>query len=374
MLSQLQQIARICTKATVSVADVIDACGVLRHALAAEDAYVVRAGDPDFIRMGCGCDPAAYEIKQKGYWIVWRQAALNPQVGLGMFDVADRLVSGGRPLSPGIPTTHLTGVLPADESNSEMLIVRGPWREGLTDEQIRFVEAARLILAHGVSKVLDAHRRDRQREQLESLANVSNAFNEAGASDDVLTALSTALAKASTIDWVVIELYNDAGDTIIDRALNIARFSETKTANSYQQGFNPVRSGDAQLGVVLARTGEPFLVRDVHAPDAWKTSSCEAPTTTSRFESSTNARISFRSPSSRCSSRTGRSAPSASHRRRGASSARRKSSSSARLSRRLRRRSRACACTRTCRSRAKRCGGAKSGSDRWCRTPPTSSW
>ena len=216
MLSQLQQIARICTKQTVTVTDVLESCAVVRDVLRAEEAYVVRAGDPAFIRMGCGCDPAEYEIKQKGYWILWRQAALNPQFGFGVFDVHDRLVSGGRPLAPGIPTTHFAGVLPGDESNSEVLVVRGPWPEGLTGEQIDFVEAARLILAHGVSKVLDAYRRERQREQLESLANVSNAFNEAGATDNVLLALSTALAKASTIDWVVIEVYNDAGDTVID--------------------------------------------------------------------------------------------------------------------------------------------------------------
>jgi diguanylate cyclase (GGDEF)-like protein/PAS domain S-box-containing protein len=271
VLSELQQIARICTKPTVSVADVLDACGVLRDVLGAEEAYVVRAGDPAFIRMGCGCDPDAYEIKQKGYWILWRQAALNPQFGFGMFDVADRLVTGGKPLTPGAATTHFAGVLPGDESNSEVLVVRGPWARGLTADQIHFVEAARLILAHGVSKVLDAHRRDRQRQQLESLANVSNAFNEAGASDDVLTAVATALAKSSTIDWVVIDIYNEAGDGIVDRALNVARFSHTNTAGSYDQGFVPTPKGEPQMGVGLARTGQPFLVRDVHAPDAWIT-------------------------------------------------------------------------------------------------------
>ena len=55
-------------------ATVLDACELVRQLLSAQEAYVVRAGDPQFIRMGSDEDPANYEIKQRGYWVAWREA------------------------------------------------------------------------------------------------------------------------------------------------------------------------------------------------------------------------------------------------------------------------------------------------------------
>ena len=75
----LRALARICTKPNAGAQDVVDACALLRDALGAEDAYVIRAGDPDFIRIGCPCPPSDYEIKQKGYWLIWQQGVRNPQ-------------------------------------------------------------------------------------------------------------------------------------------------------------------------------------------------------------------------------------------------------------------------------------------------------
>ncbi|MBI5289230.1 MAG: hypothetical protein HY873_09700, partial [Chloroflexi bacterium] len=213
----------------MTVDHVTHACETIRAALGAEDVYVVRSGDPAFIRLGCACDPGGYEIKQKGYWIVWRQLAASPHVGASVFGVRNRLVEDVGGLAPGQPATHVAAMLPGDESNSEMLIVRGPWPTGLTEDQVEFLEIARALMAHLVASVLDSERRTRQREQLESLANVSNAFNRAQDSDDVLTSLATALSNASAIDWVVMCVYNDACDDIVGRALNLARHSDTET-------------------------------------------------------------------------------------------------------------------------------------------------
>jgi hypothetical protein len=162
--AELQALARICTKPGATVDDVREACELIRRAANAEDAYVIRAGDPDFIRVGCPCDPAAYEIKQRGYWVVWQVAATNPQFAAGMFDVADRIVSGGVPIRPGRAGSHIGAILPGDDSNSELLILRGPWPNGLTAAQCEFIEAARPIIGVLVSNVLDAQRRARQRE------------------------------------------------------------------------------------------------------------------------------------------------------------------------------------------------------------------
>ena len=266
MTPELHALSRLCTTRDATVDHVTHACETVRAALGAEDAYVVRSGDPAFIRLGCPCDAATYEIKQKGYWIVWRQLAASPHVGASIFGVRDRLVEGLGGLAAGQPATHIAAILPGDESNSEMLIVRGPWPNGLTANQVEFLDIARALMAHLVASVLDSERRTRQREQLESLANVSNAFNRAQDSDDVLTSLATALANASAIDWVVMSVYNDACDDIVGRALNLARHSDTETAARYRNNTEPASEAELALGVELARINGTILIPDVFAP------------------------------------------------------------------------------------------------------------
>ena len=267
----LRALARICTKPDAGAEDILDACDVLRDALGAEDAYVIRAGDPEFIRVGCPCAPSAYEIKQKGYWLIWREAVSHPHEAAGLFDVTDRIVAPGNWMQPRVPATHAAAILPGDESNSDLLIIRGPWPEGLTEDQAATIEAARPVIAHLVSVVLDSQRRDRTQQQLEALAAVSKAFNEAAETGDALPALATAMAAASGIDWVVIEIYDDSGEIVLERVLNNARYSGTDTAASWREGrVSAATSGNLQLGAALARGGgDPFLMPDVNDDDAW---------------------------------------------------------------------------------------------------------
>ena len=267
MASALHALASVCTSPQAGTDEVVRACELIRDALGAEDAYVMRAGDPAFTRVGCPCDPSAYEIKQKGYWIVWRQAATNPQFTAGLFDAAGGIVSGGTPLRPNRRASHLGAILPSDEGNSDLLVVRGPWPSGLPGEQVEFVETARPLLASLVSNVLDAERRNRQREQFESLANVSKAFNQAQETDDVLLSLATALAKASGFDWVTITRFNDKCDGIAERAMNLARYSSTKIAERYRERSSSTDEQDLRFGMRMARHDAVALIPDAFDPD-----------------------------------------------------------------------------------------------------------
>jgi diguanylate cyclase (GGDEF)-like protein/PAS domain S-box-containing protein len=274
MLGTLHELASIATTPTPDAGDVTRACRLLQEALGAEEAYVIRAGDPDFVKLDCDCTPADYEIKQKGYWLIWRALAANNRFAAGIFDARDRIVSPGNVLRPGRPSTHIATILPGDESNSELLIVRGPWPEGLSAEQIHLFETARPALAHIVSNVLDAERRQRQRRQLETLSAVSKAYVDAQDADGVLTALATALAKASGYDWVMLSLYNDELDLTIDRAINVARHSGTDTAAGVvdeRMLSREARAEQRQQTSLFARAlrddPSPIVVPDVFAAD-----------------------------------------------------------------------------------------------------------
>lgn len=266
MIDLLHDLATICNRPAPAADDVAEACALIASAVGATDAYVLRAGDPSFVRVGCDCVPDSYEVKQKGYWLVWRELAAAAPPFFG-FDVAERMVARPRPLKPGDPATHLAAILPSDESNSELLVVRGPWSDGVDLARVRFLTVARTLLAQLVGRTLDSERTLRHRAQLEALANVSRALSDAREGSHVLTDLATALAKASGFDYVTIVTYNEACDEVTDRAMNRARHSETETAARFQgrqaAGSSP---SELRLGVELGRTGDCIRLPDVFEP------------------------------------------------------------------------------------------------------------
>ncbi len=263
MLDRLHELSVIANAPHPGVDDIQRACALVAGVLDATDAYVLRSGDPHFVRLGCPCDPTTYEIKQKGYWLIWREAATHPQYLGGLFDVADRIVTGASLLAAGRPATHLGMSLPIDESNSEILMVRGPWPKGLTADHVAAIEVMRPILAHLVGAILGSEYRSRQRAQLEALANVSRAFSEASSADSALGSLATALAKASGYDWVTLNMYSADCDAIVARTMNTARHSGTETAAVFREGRGLRAEAEIAMGVELARRGGAVLLSDV---------------------------------------------------------------------------------------------------------------
>jgi PAS domain S-box-containing protein len=245
-------------------AEVVRACARVRDLLGAEDAYIIRGGDPHFVRMGSSDEPSAYEIKQRGYWMVWRALATRPETSAGTFNVTNGFVhEDGAPARPGRPATHLGAILPGSESNSEMLIVRGPWPDGLSAEALAVVAAARPMLAYLVGNVLDGERHARQQKQLGALADVAGAFSEAKPLESVLESLSTALAKAADIDWVNINLFDSGITEIVATAQNVARHSDTSLAHAYS-GKDEVRNLQTLAGARrMAASRRPELIPDV---------------------------------------------------------------------------------------------------------------
>jgi PAS domain S-box-containing protein len=266
MLRNLAAISAIATTppGSLGATDVVRACELVRELMGAEDAYIVRAGDPYFIRLESDEDPREYEIKQRGYWVIWKALA-GGQAAAGIFTVADRLVDEPRPCDSGGCGTHAATILPGNESNSEILIVRGPFPQGLSAGQCELLATLRPILGSLISNFLDSDRQARQRKQLGALADVAAAFSESKDMTRVLEAVATALAKASGFDWVNVYLMDDDLTTIVDRAQNLARYSSTATAQESGSNQTDVDRDGSTLRVArrLDRRREPYLVPDV---------------------------------------------------------------------------------------------------------------
>ncbi len=246
----------------VTLEEVLHTCGLVCELLEAQDVYIIRAGDPYFIRLGDDGDPRQYEVKQRGYWLAWKELAENMHSPASMFTVSDRLVKDPFPLAVGMPATHIGSILPGDESNSEMLIIRGNYPSGLTQDQVDLTTTVRPLLACLTSSFLDSQRQARLGSQLGALADVAEAFSRADEMDTVLTSLATALAKAAGIDWVTINLVDAGIAQVIERALSFARHSGTETAAQSRTGSS---SGHLDLAVIrrMAKTRKPYLVPDV---------------------------------------------------------------------------------------------------------------
>ena len=269
MLNQLGELARLAVAPAgdAAVEHTLRACAIVREALAADEAYIIRAGDPHFVRLGSDADPTTYEIKQKGYYLIWRELRSHTELQGAGVQVVDRRVEAPIALRVGARPTHLASVLPAYESNSELLIVRGSWPRGLTAAHLEFLGIARPVLASLVGTVLDTERQARQQRQLGLFADVASAFSEAQEMDSVLAAVATAVAKASSFDWVTIVLFDDALERAIEHAQNVARYSTTGTAAQFWQ---LEESSAAWLfnAREMERTGKPLLWPDVFASGA----------------------------------------------------------------------------------------------------------
>lgn len=248
---------------------VVAACTHVRELLGASDAYVIRGGDPQFVRLGSNLDPAEYEIKQRGYWLAWRELASHAGESGRLIRVTNRLVDEILAAAPNVPATHFVTTLPANESNSELLVVQGPWPSGLSEDQIALLEVVRPLMAYLVANVLDGERQERVRSQLRSLSEISEAFSQAEQSDAALPGLATAMAGAAGFAWVQILLFDQGIEHVTDRALNLSRHSNTEAASQAREGRQSDNSVERDIRVArhLAWTRLPYLVPDVSDPE-----------------------------------------------------------------------------------------------------------
>jgi hypothetical protein len=218
------------TTGPVSVATLTAACILIRDVLDADECYVIRSGDPDFTRVDDAGEAEAYELKQKGYYLVWQLLVANSGLAGGVFDAANGRVANLRSLRAGLPSTHLATLLPSDESNAEMLIVRGPWPRGLTTAQVEFLVVARPVIAHLLTALSAQQRRERHQAQLRSISTIARVLTQGLELEAALPAIATAVAQASGSTWVTVVLVDETLEHVTASVFNTTRYSDTAIA------------------------------------------------------------------------------------------------------------------------------------------------
>jgi diguanylate cyclase (GGDEF)-like protein len=272
MLEHLARLAVLANAPDTGEPALLSALGVVESALKAQDVYLVHAGDPDFRKIGENGPSGEYDIKQKGYWLLWQALAREPSNLAVLAVVEDRLVHGWSPVEAGNAGNYLATLLPSDESNSEVLVVRWDGARSIRPSEIAFLEAARPSLCRLTGRVLDLDRLERHGRQLAALADVARAFNNTHDLELVVSDLATAMAKASGFDWVTINVYDD-GEELLDTGTNLARHSSTETARMARGGRLMDLADESAMGPFRARMrrGEPVLLPDVFDPAARNT-------------------------------------------------------------------------------------------------------
>ena len=269
MLDQLAELAVIGARSgQTSLADVLQACEIVRRALGAEEAYVIQATDPHFTKLGAAEAPTEYEIKQKGYWIIRRALAGAPAGLLAGLQIQDRLVVEGFPLQPGLPASHVACLLATHESSSDMAVVRGPFPHGLTREQADFLVTACSLLTGLVSSVVDTDQVGRQQKQFGAVSEVASALSQAERLDDVLPALATSVARISGFPWVLLCLVDEGLDSVVEVARNLSRYSHTNISQ-HDPFYSDAAGGHRELLATireLALSRQPTRHPDVFAP------------------------------------------------------------------------------------------------------------
>jgi signal transduction histidine kinase/DNA-binding response OmpR family regulator len=269
MLDQLAELAVIgAGSGRTSLADVLQACEVVRQALGAEEAYVIQATDPHFMKLGSAEEPTRYEIKQKGYWIIRRTLAGGRGGVLAGLQIQDRLVVGGFALHPGLPASHVACLLATHESVSDMAVVRGPFPQGLTREQMDFLVTACSLLTGLVNGIVDTGRVARQQKQFGAVSEVASALSQAERPDDVLPALATSVARLSGFPWVLLCLVDERLESVVEVARNLSRYSDSSIIQ-HDPFYSDDAGGHRQLLATireLAVTRRPTRHPDVFAP------------------------------------------------------------------------------------------------------------
>jgi diguanylate cyclase (GGDEF)-like protein len=180
------------------------------------------------------------------------------------FNIRDRLVEDFTGALGAEGRAYLALRVPTSESPSEMLIMHGPWENGIDARVLRFLELALPSLTFFMERMLNAARGGREREQMKALANAAEVLTQSEDTKSVLEDLATAISSIAGYEIVPIHIWDEAAQDFSVRVMNRFRWQETSLGHEW---LDITDSAPYRPAVEAVRTRQPVLMADIQTEE-----------------------------------------------------------------------------------------------------------
>ena len=245
----LRQLAALAASGPATRLGLTRIADVLRDALGAEQVCFVYAEDLDWVTCGDSRGGDDVGTGKTGLWMVQQQAQAHKRPVA--FNLQSRRVGDFVSAQGARGREYLAMRIPTSESPAEMVIVRGPWQEGVDRSLVRYLEAARPPLAMYLERLLNAAREEREREQMSALANAAEVLTTAEDPREVLASIAAAMANSTGFELVTIVLWDEATQTLGPRIMGKQRWDDSSLTQIWT---NPPDSRFDSLFMEVIRT------------------------------------------------------------------------------------------------------------------------
>lgn len=204
-LPALLRLGQLAAAADQSDASVMEALQVVREEIHAREAALVYVTPNGFQVAG----EFEQDFTPTALWLIQRDLTSHP--GIRAFERVGSRVVRFRDAGDASELDYVSMLLPIPGMlAAQMFIARGPWRQGLSFDEQRFITAAMPALALMLQWAYYAEEALRERQQLNALMNVSDLVSESGDLEHGLSNIARAVASVASVDFVTIDLVNES--------------------------------------------------------------------------------------------------------------------------------------------------------------------
>ena len=257
-LETLRQLANMARESPATRQGLTSIADTLRHALNLAQVHFVYVEDMNWTSCGDLRSGDDVGTKKKGLWLVQQQAEI--QKGPVAFNIRDRLVEDLTSDLDARGRQYVGLRVPTSESPSEMLIMRGPWENGIDAQVLKFLKLALPSLTFFMERMLNAARGSRQREQMKALANAAEVLTQSEDTEPVLADLATAISSVIGSEMIQLDLWDEASQTFTVRVQSRYRWHDSSLVRWWMDILREVPELPALEAI---RTRQPVLMPDV---------------------------------------------------------------------------------------------------------------
>ena len=261
-LEAVRRLAKMAVESEATKESLTSIADTLRDALDAAQVHFVYAEDRDWVTCGDSRSGDDVGTGKAGLWLVQQQAEMHE--GPVAFNIRDRRVDDFTSALGAEGRQHLGLRVPTSESPSEMLIMRGPWENGIDAQVLKSVDLALPSLTFFMERMLNAARGGREREQMKALANAAEVLTQSEDTKSVLEDLATAISSIAGYEIVPIHIWDEAAQDFTVRVMSRFRWQDTSLGH---QWLDITDSGPYRPALEAIRTRQPVLMADIQTDE-----------------------------------------------------------------------------------------------------------